>query len=83
MKKAKRILALLGVILLVVMYLMTLVFALIDHPLKASLLTASLFCTIVVPVLLYVFTMVSRWFSRDDAKDKADSGRDSQESRKS
>lgn len=74
MKKTRRILALLGVVLLLVMYLMTLIFALIDHPMKASLLTASLFCTVVVPVLIYVFTMVSRWFSGGSTKEQKDSG---------
>lgn len=77
MKKARRILALAGVILLAAMYLLTLVFALIDHPMKASLLTASLFCTVVVPVLIYLFIMVSKWFSGGGSSDSSDSSESS------
>lgn len=56
----KRIAALAGAILLVMMYLLTVVFALLDHPLKDSLLSASLFCTVVVPPVLYGYFIFLR-----------------------
>ena len=53
MKKAKRILALTGAILLVCLYAATLVFALMDSPAASGLLKAAVAATILVPVLLY------------------------------
>ena len=63
MKKAKRILALIGVIFLVAMYLSTLIFSLIDSPLASDLLKGS--ATILVPVVLYGFVLFSRLFGND------------------
>ncbi len=60
MKKGKQILALAGVIILVLMYISTLIFALLDSPMSADLLKASLACTIILPVLLYGFALVHR-----------------------
>ena len=56
----KRIAALAGVILLVTMYILSVVFAVTDHPLKESLLSACLFCTIVVPAVLYGYFVFLR-----------------------
>ena len=60
MKKAKRILALIGVILLLAMYGSTLCFALMDSPKAKGLLMGSIYCTIAVPVLLYAMTLVTK-----------------------
>ena len=60
MNKLKRILAFLGVILLVGMYGSTLIFALMDHPAAKGLLMGSIYCTIAVPVLLYAMTLVTK-----------------------
>lgn len=61
----KRILALLGIIILVGIYAATLVFALIDHPLKSSLMYASLYATVVIPVLVYAFLLIGKLLQRD------------------
>jgi len=58
MKKGKRILAAVGVILLVGMYGSTLIFALFDHSASQGLLKASIACTILVPVLIYAYTLL-------------------------
>ena len=58
MKKAKRILALAGVVLFVAMYAATLVFALIDNPHSFPLFKASIYCTIVIPVIIYSGTLI-------------------------
>ena len=55
MKKAKRILALIGVIFLVAMYLSTLIFSLIDSPLASDLLKGSVAATILVPFFTDLF----------------------------
>ena len=70
--KLKRILAILGILVLAGMYLASLIFAIIDHPLKTSLLSASLYATIVIPVLLYVFLFVAKLLRGDP--DKQDGG---------
>ncbi len=60
MNKLKRILALLGVILILAMYGSTMVFALMDSPNAGNMLMASIYCTIVVPVFLYAVSLVTR-----------------------
>lgn len=71
MKNIKRILAVIGVIILVGMYVCTLVFALIGSPASGDLLKASVAATILIPVLLYGFILISRLL-----KDKDDQNND-------
>lgn len=71
MKNIKRILAVIGVIILVGMYVCTLVFALIGSPASGDLLKASVATTILIPVLLYGFILISRLL-----KDKDDQNND-------
>ena len=61
MKNLKRLLAVLGIILLAGMYVLSLVFALIDHSQAGNMLMASLFATVMVPILLYAFLLVHKW----------------------
>ncbi len=70
MKKGRRILAGIGAALLVVMYALTLIFALIDSPLTNQLLMAAIACTIVVPVLLYAYQLVYRIMKPDAPEDE-------------
>ena len=58
MKKVKRILALAGAVLLFCMYASTLVFALTDRSQTMGLLKASIACTIILPELIYAYTLV-------------------------
>lgn len=60
MKKTKRILALTGAVLLLLLYISTLIFALIDSPLTNELFTAAVGATILIPVLLYGFLLFCR-----------------------
>lgn len=69
MKKTKRVLALIGVVLLVLLYVSTLVFALIDHPAANDLLTAAVAATILVPVILYGFLLIHRLTGQGDDDD--------------
>mgnify|MGYP006926457943 CR=1 FL=1 len=69
MKNAKRILALIAAVLLFGMYLSTLIFALIGSPHSIDLLWASVACTIVLPVLLYVFRLTQHDIPSDDPTD--------------
>ncbi len=54
-KKTKQILALSAVVLLAGLYLATLVFAIIDIPGSAQLFRASLFATVTVPLLMWIY----------------------------
>ena len=65
----KRILAIFGIVLLAGTYLLSLIFALIDHPLKSSLMQASLYATVVIPALLYAFLMIGRLLHKEDPED--------------
>ena len=66
MKKAKRILALLGSIVLCLMYLSTLIFAVSDNPAAMGLFKLSIAFTILIPVLLYVFLLFYRLSHKND-----------------
>ena len=76
MQKLRRILALLGVVILVGMYVVTLVFALSSSPNANNMLMASIVCTVVVPCLLYGMILVTRALDNRhlSEKDKAAEG---------
>ena len=73
-KPLKRILAWIGIVLLVAMYVVTLVLALIDHPLAQMLFRGALYMTIMIPFLLYAFILVHKILSRrnDETEDRKD-----------
>lgn len=60
MKKMKRIGAILLIIFLVALYLSTLIFAIIDSPKTMGFFKASVAMTILVPVLLYAYSLFYR-----------------------
>lgn len=72
MKKVKRILALLGAVLLALLYISTLILALIDHSTTQGFLKASVACTILVPVLLYAYSMFYRLAHRNDSEEESE-----------
>ena len=61
MKNIKRLLAIIGVGLLVCMYVLTFILSLTDHSKTGGMLMASLYATVVIPVLLYAFMLVYKW----------------------
>lgn len=58
--KLRRIIALTGIILLLALYASTMVFALMKSPYAKGLLMSAVFCTIVVPVIVYAMTLVAK-----------------------
>ena len=70
---AKRILALAGIVILVGIYLLSLIFALIDHPMKSSMLYASLYATVVIPALIYAVILIGKLMHKDDNTDEENS----------
>ena len=76
MQKLKRIFALIGAVLLVVLYVCPLIFALIGAPWADVMLKASIGATILIPVLLYGMILMARVLKKDD--DQADDSSDIQ-----
>lgn len=62
MKKAKQTAAIIAIVLLIGMYVLTLILALTDHSETQAMLKASLYSTMVIPVMLYVFIFLTRMF---------------------
>ena len=72
MKKVKRILAVIGLVLIALMYALTIIFALMKHPDSKSWLMAAIFCTIAVPVIIYAMQFVAKLLPKLSGKDKAE-----------
>lgn len=69
MKKSKRILALIGAVLLICLYVSTLIFAVFDRSASADLLKVSVAATIFLPVLLYAYGLIYRLSQSKKSKD--------------
>lgn len=59
----KRILAIIGIVLLVGIYLSTLIFVLIDSELAFTLFKAALLMTIAVPCLIYAMLLIYNYLN--------------------
>ena len=66
MKKVKRILAMIGVIFLVGLYLSTLFCALFAKENLMSLLMASIYATFIIPVLLWAYSLIYKLVHKND-----------------
>lgn len=67
----KRIAAIVVLVLIALLYLATLIFAVIDSPFAKSCLMAALFCTIVLPVMAYVYLkLIENLKSRKDSEEE-------------
>lgn len=71
MKTLRRILAIIGIILLLALYGSTLVFALIGNPDSMLLFRAAVIATIIVPVLLWAYTFIYRLLKGQDDEDSS------------
>lgn len=60
MQRLKRILALLGAVLLAGMYIITLVLGLTASPNTKGMLMASIACTVIIPCLFYGFMLIAK-----------------------
>ena len=66
MKKGKQILAIIGIILLVVLYLSTLVCAITDNTGTMKMFKASIFATFVIPVLIWLIRSYTNLRTRNN-----------------
>ena len=66
MKKVKQILAILGIVVLVGMYGITLFCAIFDNSDTMNYLKASIVATVIVPTLLWIYTFIYKLLKKDD-----------------
>lgn len=72
MKKTKRILALIGVVLLIGLYLSTLVCAFSSSDNFMNMLMASIYATVIIPVLIWAYTLIYRLIKKNSDTDEDD-----------
>ena len=73
--KIKRIFAIIAVVLLVALYGSTIVFAMSDSPNAVYMFKASIFCTVIIPIILYSYILVYRIFGMPHTKTARSRGR--------
>lgn len=66
MNKVKRVAAIIGVILILSLYILSLVSAFFAKQYSSGLFAASVFSTIVIPILIWWFITVYKWVHRND-----------------
>lgn len=72
MKKVKQILAILGVVLLLGLYVITLIMAVTDNTSTLSMLEASIVATILIPILMWAYSFIYRLLKKYYGSDKDD-----------
>lgn len=72
MKKVKRILAIIGVILLIGLYLSTLFCAFSSSDNFMNMLMASIYATVVIPILIWAYTLIYRLIKKGSDTDEDD-----------
>ncbi len=70
MKKVKQILAILGVMLLLGLYVITLIMAVTDNTSTLSMLEASVVATILIPILMWAYSFIYRLLKKYYGSDK-------------
>ena len=70
MKRTKQILAIIGIIILAGLYITTLVLAIVNNELTQRFFIASIVCTVVVPVLIYVYQWLYRLIKKDASQEE-------------
>lgn len=64
-EKVRRIVALIGIIVLVGMYVFTVIAAIMDNPATMKILAVSIALTIIIPIILYVLSIFLRGGKED------------------
>lgn len=68
--KASQIIALLGVVVLVGMYIVTLILGIINHNQATNLFKLSVFATFIIPIIIYVFLMFYKLSHKNDTPEE-------------
>jgi uncharacterized BrkB/YihY/UPF0761 family membrane protein len=72
MKKVKRIAAFIGIALILSMYLLSLISAIFATEQFPGLFLASVFSTIVIPIMIYLFIAVYKYVHKNDKPETSD-----------
>lgn len=64
--KAKQIFAIIGIVILLGFYVATFVTAIMAKPYAHQMFIASIFCSLVIPVLIYAFLLMGKAFGRKE-----------------
>ncbi|MBR5317778.1 MAG: hypothetical protein IKU39_07790 [Lachnospiraceae bacterium] len=70
MKKVRQILAIIGIIILIGMYVATIICALSANENFMSMLMASIYASAVIPVLIWAITFIYNLIKKDDTIEK-------------
>mgnify|MGYP003398485566 CR=1 FL=1 len=68
MNKIKQILAIVGIVILVLLYVSTLIFAILDNPATMKMLGLSIVMTIFIPTLIWIFEVFFRISNKDNSE---------------
>lgn len=69
MKKAKQIFAIIGIVLLVSLYVITLICAITDNSGTMQVFLASVVATVIFPVLIWTYTFIYKLMKNRDESD--------------
>lgn len=69
MQKVKRILAWIGILVLGGLYLTTFVASIFQSEFSTNLFMASLYCTAIVPIMLYAYMLVYKVLKKKNSND--------------
>lgn len=72
MKKTKRILALIGAILLLLMYVAAFIVTILDHTSDMRYWKAAMVATVIIPVLIWAYSFVYKLIKGSDVDEKND-----------
>ncbi len=72
MKTVKRIMAILGIVILLGLYITTLVMAIIDNSSTQTLFKTSVVATILIPTLIWIYTYIYKLIKKDTDDKKKD-----------
>jgi len=72
MKKVKRISAIIGIVLIASMYIISLISAFFATKYAPGLFLASIFSTIVIPIMIYGFFTIYKYVHKNDEPENPD-----------
>lgn len=72
MKKVRQILAIIGIILLIALYVSAMVLAFMEGERAQAMMRVAIFCTFVVPIMLWVYTFIFKLVKDRKNEDKSD-----------
>lgn len=72
MKKTRQIMAWIGIILLIALYVSAMVLAFMGGERAQTLLRAAIFCTFIVPIMLWVYTFIFKLVKDRKQENQAD-----------